>query len=406
MFFKYKGFDNEGKKTTGKIEAINIDDAKSILKSKKIYASSISKIENYNFSKYIFVFNKNINNKDLSAISRNISIYLKSGISLVNAIKLLQSTFSNNKNMNSFFEEIHDSLQAGNSFFVALNSQKIFKLPQFYLESIKVSEQSGILQTVLEELSIYLKEQDKLSKQISTALAYPSFILAISFLMVGFMLTFIVPKITAIFTQYNQELPQITQIVINLGNFFGEYFQIILFLLLCFIALILYLYKHNTTFKYKIDFILLKTPFIGQLIEFSELSRFSYINSVLIRSGIPIVQSIKLGANILKNSVLAELFLTCAQKVVEGDRLSRVLDSKDVKYKIDKAFISALSIGEETSTVSNMFDSLTHLYSEQNKDKVTIFLALLEPILMLVVGAIIGTIVLAMLLPIFNMNLG
>lgn len=406
MFFKYKGFDNEGKKTTGKIEAINIDDAKSILKSKKIYASSISKIENYNFSKYIFVFNTNINNKDLSAISRNISIYLKSGISLVNAIKLLQSTFSNNKNMNSFFEEIHDSLQAGNSFFVALNSQKIFKLPQFYLESIKVSEQSGILQTVLEELSIYLKEQDKLSKQISTALAYPSFILAISFLMVGFMLTFIVPKITAIFTQYNQELPQITQIVINLGNFFGEYFQIILFLLLCFIAFILYLYKHNTTFKYKIDFILLKTPFIGQLIEFSELSRFSYINSVLIRSGIPIVQSIKLGANILKNSVLAELFLTCAQKVVEGDRLSRVLDSKDVKYKIDKAFISALSIGEETSTVSNMFDSLTHLYSEQNKDKVTIFLALLEPILMLVVGAIIGTIVLAMLLPIFNMNLG
>lgn len=406
MFFKYKGFDNEGKKTTGKIEAINIDDAKSILKSKKIYASSISKIENYNFSKYIFVFNKNINNKDLSAISRNISIYLKSGISLVNAIKLLQSTFSNNRNMNSFFEEIHDSLQAGNSFFVALNSQKIFKLPQFYLESIKVSEQSGILQIVLEELSIYLKEQDKLSKQISTALAYPSFILAISFLMVGFMLTFIVPKITAIFTQYNQELPQITQIVINLGNFFGEYFQIILFLLLCFIALILYLYKHNTTFKYKIDFILLKTPFIGQLIEFSELSRFSYINSVLIRSGIPIVQSIKLGANILKNSVLAELFLTCAQKVVEGDRLSRVLDSKDVKYKIDKAFISALSIGEETSTVSNMFDSLTHLYSEQNKDKITIFLALLEPMLMLVVGAIIGTIVLAMLLPIFNMNLG
>lgn len=406
MFFKYKGFDNYGKKISGSLEALSLDDAKATLKSQKIFISSLKVVEKKEYFSWLYLFGRTMKNGDLAAISRNISIYLGSGISLANSMKLLQSSFASSKKMDLFFGQIYDSLQAGNSFYIALSSQKIYTLPQFYLESIKISEQSGILQSVLGELAIYIKEQDKFSKQITTALAYPTFILGVSFIMVGFMLSFIVPKITAIFVSSDQKLPQITQFVIALGAFFSAYFQIIVvFFVICF-GIFAYLYKKNRYFRYKVDFFLLKVPFLGVLIEFSELSRFSYINSVLIRSGIPMVQSIKLGANILKNSVLLELFLVCAKKVVEGERLSRILKGKDVRYAIDKSFIQALAIGEETSSVASMFESLTILYAEQNKDKMSLFLALLEPALMLVVGIIIGTIVLAMLLPIFNMNLG
>jgi type II secretory pathway component PulF len=282
--------------------------------------------------------------------------------------------------------------------------QKVVELPEFYLQSIKISEDGGMLQSVLVELADYLKEQDKLTKQISSAMAYPMFIIVVSFLMVGFMLSFIVPKITAIFEQTDQALPPITQFVISAGDFVNNYYQIILIATLVIIFAFGYAMKNLPKFKYKIDSFLLKLPFVGRLIEIGELSRFSYMNSILIRSGVPVVQSFKLSSNILKNSVIKNLFSSASEKVVEGEKLSKILDSSKI-YKIDIAFIQAVSIGEETSELSNILQNLAQLYTTQNQDKIGIFLSLLEPMFMLIVGGIIGFIVMAMLLPIFSMSL-
>ena len=150
---------------------------------------------------------------------------------------------------------------------------------------------------------------------------------------------------------------------------------------------------------------MLKIPFFGNLIEVSELSRFSYMNAILIRSGIPVVQAFKLGSNILKNSVIKKLFSDASLKVVEGEKLSKILENSDI-YKIDISFIQAVAIGEQTSELSKILQNLAQLYSNQNKDKIGVFLTLLEPMFMLIVGGIIGFIVLAMLLPIFSMSLG
>jgi general secretion pathway protein F/type IV pilus assembly protein PilC len=148
----------------------------------------------------------------------------------------------------------------------------------------------------------------------------------------------------------------------------------------------------------------LKIPFFGKLLESSELGRFSYISSVLIKSGVPFVQTINLAAKILKNSVVRELFEGASNKVVEGGKLSNALINS--KYKIDQSFIQAIALGEETSEVSPILSNLSELYFEENRDKLAVFLSLLEPFLMLIVGGIIGFIVTAMLLPIFSMNIG
>jgi len=405
MLFNYKGIDSSGKTIKAKIEATTLNEAKSKLKAKKIIYTDIKEDEFVFLKNFSFKQKQKINALELSTISRDLSIYLKSSISLINAVKLINSRYKNDKKLNSFFESIISLLDEGKNLYTALDMQTSVILPEFYKQSIKISENGGILELVLLELSIYLKEQDRIKKQISSAMAYPLFILFVSIMMVGFMLSFIVPKITAIFEQYDQALPPITEFVIKLGDFFSQNYQLLFFGLVFGISLFIFLLKKSYKFKYFIDSTLLKIPFLSKLIELGELSRFAYINSVLIRSGVPIVQSFKLGANILKNLVFKKLFEDAASKVVEGEKLSKILDNSKI-YNVDIAFVQAVAIGEETSELSQILQNLAELYNESNKDKISIFLSLLEPIFMLIVGSIIGFIVVAMLLPIFSMNFG
>ena len=404
MLFKYNGFDTNGIKVKSKLEAASLEEAKSKLKMKGILYTYLDE-DSFNFSKISFKRKRTLDLSTLSYLSRDLSIYLNSGISLISAIKLLKQRYKNDKLLGSFFESISTYLDEGKTFYLALDSQNVIKLPEFYKQSIKISENGGLLESVLLELSSFLKEQDRLRKQVGSALAYPLFILFISFFMVGFMLSFIVPKITDIFTQTQQELPTSTKIVIALGDFFSNNYGYIVAGLAFFIFLFIYLMKNSYSFKYSFDKLSLNIPFFSKMIEQGELARFSYMNSILIKSGVPIVQAINLSANILKNEVIKKVFIEASKSVVEGKKLSVLLSVNKI-YKIDESFIHSIAIGEDTSKLSQILNNLATLYNEANKDKTDIFLALLEPIFMLFVGSTIGFIVISMLLPIFSMNLG
>lgn len=404
MLFKYSGFDSNGLKVKSKLEAANLEEAKGKLKVRGILHTSLEE-ESFSLSKISFKRKKSIKTVDLSYLSRDLSIYLNSGISLIQSIDLLKQRYKNDKFLGSFFESIATYLDEGKTFYLALDSQNVVKLPEFYKQSIKISENGGLLESVLMELSIFLKEQDRIKKQIGSAMAYPLFILFISFFMVGFMLSFIVPKITGIFAQIHQELPASTKIVIALGDFFSNNYGYVILFFVVFIGGFITLLKQSQSFKYGFDKLCLKIPFFSTMIEQGELSRFSYMNSILIKSGVPIVQAINLSANILKNSVIKRVFIEASKSVVEGKKLSVLLSNNKI-YKIDEAFIHSIAIGEDTSKLSQILNNLANLYNEANKDKIDIFLALLEPIFMLFVGSTIGFIVIAMLLPIFSMNLG
>ena len=404
MLFKYNGFDANGIKVKSKLEAASLEEAKSKLKMKGILYTYLDE-DSFNFSKISFKRKRALDLSTLSYLSRDLSIYLNSGISLISAIKLLKQRYKNDKLLGSFFESISTYLDEGKTFYLALDSQNVLKLPEFYKQSIKISENGGLLESVLLELSTFLKEQDRIKKQVGSAMAYPLFILFISFFMVGFMLSFIVPKITDIFTQIHQELPASTKIVIALGDFFSNNYPYVLFGFIIIISGFIFLLKKSKTFKYAFDKFCLKLPFFSTMIEQGELSRFSYMNSILIKSGVPIVQAINLGANILNNTVIKRVFVEASKSVVEGQKLSVLLSNNKI-YKIDEAFIHSIAIGEDTSKLAQILNNLASLYNEANKDKTDIFLALLEPIFMLFVGSTIGFIVIAMLLPIFSMNLG
>lgn len=404
MLYKYSGFDASGLKVKAKIEAQSIDEAKLKLKAKGVLYTSL-KEDSIDFGKINFKRRKKLDLSTLSYLSRDLSIYLNSGITLISSINLLKQRYKHDKTLFTFFETVKGYLDEGKRFYDALESQKVLILPSFYKQSIKVSENGGLLESVLMELSVFLKEQDRIKKQVASAMAYPLFILFVSFFMVGFMLSFIVPKITSIFTQFDQELPTSTKIVIALGDFFSNNYQFVIAGLVLSIFLFILLLQKSVKFKYAFDKFLLKLPFFSKLIEHSELSRFSYMNSILIKSGVPIVQAINLSANILKNSVIKKVFVEASQSVVEGKKLSSLLSQNKI-FKVDESFIHSIAIGEDTSRLSEILNNLAKLYNESNKDKTNLILSLLEPIFMLIVGSIIGFIVVAMLLPIFSMNLG
>ena len=285
MVFAYRGVTNDGKKTKGVMEASDLEDAKKRLRAQQIFYTSLNQEKDSALRRFTLSRTKVMSPGELSVLSRDLSIYIKSGISIVNALKLARNQYGKNKKMFAFLNSVITLLDEGKSFYQALESQKILALPEFYKQSIKVSEESGILQEVLLEMAVFLKEQDRINKQVKGAFAYPAFIIVVSLFMVAFMITFVVPKITGIFEQMDQELPGVTKFVIALGNFFTAHWLAVFAALLALIAAFSLAMKYSRPFHYGVHMFLLKLPFFGSIVQSSELGRFSYIASVLIKSG-------------------------------------------------------------------------------------------------------------------------
>ena len=403
MIFKYKGINQEGKKVSDRVEATSIEEAKSKLKALSIIYQTLNEEQPAFYEKFEFSSKYKIPPKELASLSRELSMYIRSGISIVSALKIVQTHYENNKKMKLFLSTVSTHLDEGQNFYTALEAQTIVELPPFFKESIKVSESGGILDEVLLELSRFLKEQDRIHKEIKGAFAYPSFMIIISLVMIAFMLTFVVPQITGIFESMDQELPMATQFVIAAGDFFSHNFKLLLAIIFGVVVTFVTLKKKVYAFAYGVDKFMLKLPLFGAIALKSELARFSYIASLLTRSGVPFVQTINLSANILNNRVIKELFVGASKKVVEGKLLSKALHESSTK--IDNAFVQSIALGEETSQLENVLTNISELYFEENRDKISLLLTLLEPALMLFVGGSIGFIVSAMLLPIFSMSI-
>ena len=403
MIFKYKGIDATGKRLSSKIEAFSLSEAKAKLKAKGILYEKIAEEQKSLFDGLQLSRRKKIAPKELSALSRELATYLRSGISIVSALKVIQTHYESDKKMRLFLSTLSTLLDEGKNFYTALREQSVVELPLFYVESIKVSEDGGILDEVLLELARFLKEQEKIHKEIKSAFAYPSFMIVVALLMIAFMLTFVVPQITSIFQDMDQKLPASTEFVIAAGAFFSNNFQFLLGGIFLLIVLFVFLKKRFDAFAYFVDRLLLKLPLFGPIILKSELARFAYMASLLTRSGVPFVHTVNLSANILNNRVIKKIFLDASQQVVEGKLLSKTLyESKNI---IELSMIQTIALGEETSQLESVLHNISELYFEENRDKIAMLLILLEPSLMLFVGGTIGFIVSAMLLPIFSMSI-
>jgi len=402
MLYKYKGITKQGKNVSGTIEASGEEEAKQKLKSQGIFYKNITttkEISLKNFSK------REMDGPLLSSFAKELSSYLNSGMAILTAIRLIEDQHQNEKKYASFLASLRTMIEEGKSLYHALNSQSVYAMPDFFLQSINVAGQSGKMVPVLIQMGEFFSTQAKIKKQVGNALAYPMFIFIVAIGMVGFLITFVVPKITGIFEDTGQELPDITKFVLSVSDFLSNhYIGLILGVVGSIIAFKL-AYKYIYSFKKIYDTFVLKIPVIGALIQNHELGRFSYILSLMLDSGVSYAHAVKLATSTFSNSAFKEAFEEASVKVIEGNKLSHALQrGKGIKPK--RNFMQALALGEESSEVAQILSNIASLYQEENDDKLKLLLSLLEPFMMLFIGGIVGIIVSAMLLPIFSMNLG
>ncbi len=403
MQYKYKGLTREGRKVKGVIVAGSLNEAKQILKSKGIFYQSLEEGSGRNLLSNLK--KRPMSGALMSAFSKELASYIESGMTIVTALKLMHNQHKTEKKYAAFIEEVKKMVEEGKTLYAALSSQSVYELPDFFLQSINVSGQSGKMDEVLATMGDFFSSQGEVKKQATNAMIYPTFIFLVAMGMTAFLITFVVPKITQIFKDTGQKLPTITKIVLSLSDFFTHYWMHVLIGLIIIVAIFQFAFSKILSFRKSIDSMLLKLPVIGNIIQNYELGRFSYILSLMLDSGVSYAQAVQLASSTFNNMALRSLFDKASSKVVEGNKLSVALyRTKGVKPK--RNFMQSLALGEESSSVSSILKSISKLYTEENKDKIKMLLSLMEPIMMLLIGAIVGTIVLAMLLPIFSMSVG
>lgn len=402
MLFKYKGFDKTGKKVKGTVTANSIEEAGQKLRTQNIYHEGLSPTKEFSLE----VFStRQMPGELLSTFSKELSSYLNSGMTILTAIKLLENQHEGEKKYVSFLNSIKTMIEEGKSLYHALNSQKVYVMPEFFLQSLNVAGQSGKMVEVLTNMGNFFSAQNKVKKQVKGAMTYPAIIFTVAIGMTSFLIAFVVPKITTIFEDTGQELPPITQFVLSISDFLTSHYIAIIITLVLFVLFFKLAYAKIDAFHRIIDSWLLKTPVLGTLIQNHELGRFSYILSLMLSSGVAYAQAVQLSKATFGNHGLKDLFEKASVKVLEGNKLSNSLHLvKGVKLK--RNFMQSLALGEESSEVAQILDNTSSLYAEENEDKLKLLLGLLEPFMMLFIGVVVGIIVAAMLLPIFTMTQG
>ena len=402
MLFKYKGFDKTGKKVKGTVTASSVEEAGQKLKSQGIYHEGLSPTKEFSLEAFS---KRQMPGELLALFSKELSSYLNSGMTILTAIKLLENQHEGEKRYVSFLNSLKTMIDEGKSLFQALQSQKVYTLPDFYLQSLNVAGQSGKMVEVLTNMASFFSAQNKVRKQVKGAMTYPAIIFTVAIGMTSFLIAYVVPQITEIFDDTGQELPPITQFVLGISDFLTAHYIALIVGFILFIMSFKLAYAKIEGFHRFIDAWLLKVPVLGTLIQNHELGRFSYILSLMLSSGVAYAQAVHLAKSTFGNYGLKDLFEKANVKVQEGNKLSNSLQmTKGVKLK--RNFMQSLALGEESSEVASILDNISALYAEENEDKLKLLLGLLEPFMMLFIGVVVGVIVSAMLLPIFTMTQG
>jgi general secretion pathway protein F len=383
--FKYSGYDHAGLETEGIIEADGQRDAVLKIKSKGILPRDVN--ESISRKKLFF---KKPSQLILSTITRRLSTLISSGVPLVDAISAISS--EQKGEWRTLLTDVKDSLSGGSSLARAMQAHpSVF--PDFYTGLISAGETSGKLTDVLLKLADFLETEINTKNKVRTALIYPAFMACVSVAVVIFLFTFVIPKITKIFEDTSTTLPLITIVLIWISTAFQKFW----WLMLAAAGGIVVLFKKiKETRKDIIDSLLLKDP-TGILMELYML-RFTLTMGFLLSGGLPILRAMQLTAKAIGNVVLESRIIEAENHISQGAKLSSSL--KD----FPPTMLQIISTGEKTGKLSEVLQKTAESYELEFDRKLQRGMGLLEPVLILVMGLVVGFIVVSVLLPIFELN--
>lgn len=343
-------------------------------------------------------FRKKIPISHIASLTRQLYDLIDSGIPLLRALGIATRQVKDSS-FKEMIDQIYIFVQDGASFSEALMKYKdVF--PVLYINMIKAGEISGNLALILDRLSVFLEKDEETRSKIKSSLIYPCLILLVGAITVFVLLTFVIPRLTDMFQDLSASLPLPTLLLISMSDFLAQFWWIILFLLFV-MGFFLKRYSVSQLGEIRIDRLKLKLPIIGQLIQHGEIARFSRTLATLLSSGVAIVPALESVSDVLDNKILKAEAKEIAKRVSSGSSLS---DSMKASSFFPEFVCHMIAIGEESGRLDSSLSKLASSYEKKTQGTIKIFVSLLEPLLIVGIGLIIGFVIISMLLPIFQMN--
>ena len=394
--YKYKAIDESGKSVQGVIDAESTKSATEKLKRQGVFLSSLNEAKESK-SRSFNPF-KSIKISELAVTTRQFSTLISAGLPLEASLSAL-SEQTEDARLGQVLAEVRERVSEGSSLANALSEHKnVFS--DLYINIVRAGEASGTLDIVLLRLADFLETQAALTSRVRGALIYPMFMFFIGGGVLFFTMTYVIPRIAKIFEESSSSLPVMTLILIKMSDFLNNY---ILFILIFIIILAYGAYRFNKTEKGQMFFdrLMLKVPVFGRLTSMVVISRFTRTLGTLLSSGIPLLDALEIGEAVMGNKVYGKTLQEVRVNVREGASLAQPLKESGVFPPLVTRMIA---VGEQTGEMEAMLSKVADIYDQQVETMVSTLTSLLEPVMIVIIGAVMAFIVFAVLLPIFNLT--
>lgn len=395
--FAYKVRDRSGKIFTGSMEGENRISVVSRLREMNYFITSVSeKKKNILFSRQITLF-QSIKIRDLTIFYRQFATMVNAGLTLVNSLDILTEQIEN-KALSNNIKVVKSDVEAGSTLADAMAKfPRVFS--ELYISMIRAGEIGGVLDDILLKIADLMEKDYALRQKIKTAMSYPSFVAGAAILMTIFMLTFILPQFVGIFAQFGGELPALTQFFVTLTYLFNKYWYIFFMVFAALVAAFL-AYIKTPNGKLNFDKFKLNAPIFGEINRKGAIARFTRILGTLIKSGVPILEALSVSSNAIGNLVISSAVLGAKTKIKEGQSISGPLADSGV---FPPMVTQMIMVGEESGELEEMLINVAKFYDQEVDRTVDNLTSIIEPLMMVFIGLTIGTMIIAMYLPIFNM---
>jgi len=395
--YVWKGINSYGEKRKGKIEAADEKGVYAHLKKLRITPSSVKEAPKDLFAN-VEMFKPKVTGKDIVIFTRQLSTMIDAGLPLVQSLEIL-SNQQDNPTFKKVLKEIRVDVETGATFADAMKKHgKIFD--NLYCNMIEAGEIGGILDTILSRLAVFMEKSMKLKKRVKGAMTYPIICLCISIVILGVILVFVVPVFEKMFADFNAALPAPTQMVVHMSNFMKDNIFFMIGAIMASVFAFKKAYKTEQG-KKKIDKALLNFPVFGPLIRKVAVAKFSRTLSTMLQSGVPILEALNVVARTAGNKVIEGAVFRVADAISEGRSITEPLDETGV---FPNMVVQMIGVGEATGALDNMLSKIADFYDDEVDQAVDNLTAMIEPFMMVFLGGMIGGLVVAMYLPIFQMG--
>ncbi len=395
--FKYRAKKGPDEIIEDTFQAQSKEEVIEFLAKSGYFALKIEEVSRQASSSSSATFSGRIKTKDLVNFSRQLSTLLRSGVPILKSLDII-SEQSENANFKSILSQIKHRIENGEKLSAALNEYS-YLFSSLYITMIQAGEVNGTLEESLSRIADHLKKQVEILNRIRAALTYPLFVVLTSIGTVIFMLIFVMPRLTQVFSALGQELPLPTKIVLAASAGIRHWW----FLVVLGLAVILRFLRQQFTGKQTLwSRIKLGLPFLGKFFVKAELARFCRTLELLTRSGIPILKSIETAIPVVESETLREGIQRSQKEMEEGHSFGEALKKEPL---IPPLVTNLITVGEESGRLSETFAEIADFYEKETDDLLQTTTALVEPLLILGVGLMVGFVVIAMLFPIFQINM-